>query len=61
MPFNASLSIASTLSPAAIGFTGLLNVNREFYLSCQSLLAALADALLDTHSATDFESLPTGA
>lgn len=39
----------------------LLNVNREFYLSCQSLLAALSDALLDTHGATDFESLPTGA
>lgn len=39
----------------------LLNVNREFYLSCQSLLSALADALLDTHSATDFESLPAGA
>ena len=39
----------------------LLNVNREFYLSCQSLLSALADTLLDTHSATDFESLPAGA
>ncbi len=39
----------------------LLNVNREFYLSCQSLLAALSDALLDTHGATDFESLPAGA
>ena len=38
----------------------LLNVNREFYLSSQSLLSALADALLDTHSATDFESLPAG-
>ena len=39
----------------------LLNVNREFYLSCQSLLSALADALLDTHGATDFESLPANA
>ena len=39
----------------------LLNVNREFYLSSQSLLSALADALLDTHSATDFESLPADA
>lgn len=39
----------------------LLNVNRELYLSSQSLLAALADALLDTHGATDFESLPAGA
>jgi len=39
----------------------LLNVNREFYLSCQSLLAALSDAILDTHGATDFESLPAGA
>ncbi len=38
----------------------LLNVNREFYLSGQSLLAALADALLDSHGATDFESLPVG-
>ncbi|MDA0679172.1 MAG: Na/Pi symporter [Proteobacteria bacterium] len=38
----------------------LLNVNREFYLSSQSLLAALAEALLDTHGATDFESLPVG-
>ncbi len=39
----------------------LLNVNRELYLSCQSLLGALADALLDAHSATDFDSLPAGA
>jgi len=39
----------------------LLNVNREFYLSNQSLLSALADALLDTHGATDFESLPASA
>jgi phosphate:Na+ symporter len=38
----------------------LLNVNRELYLSNQSLSAALADALLDTHGATDFESLPVG-
>ena len=39
----------------------LLNVNREFYLSNQSLLAALADALLDTQAALDFESIPAGA
>jgi len=39
----------------------LLNVNREFYLSNQSLLLALADALLDTQSVTDFESLPVSA
>jgi phosphate:Na+ symporter len=39
----------------------LLNVNRELYLSCQSLLAALANALLDARSADDFESLPAGA
>jgi len=38
----------------------LLNVNREFYLSNQSLLAALADALLDTHGADDFDSIPVG-
>jgi len=39
----------------------LLNVNREFYLSNQSLLLAMADALLDTQSVTDFESLPVSA
>jgi len=39
----------------------LLNVNRELYQSNQSLLAALADALLDTHSATDFDSIPVGS
>ena len=39
----------------------LLNVNRELYLSNQSLLSALADGLLDTHSATDFDSIPVGA
>lgn len=39
----------------------LLNVNRELYLSNQSLLSALAEALLDTHSATDFQSIPVGA
>ena len=39
----------------------LLNVNRELYLSNQSLLAALADALLDTQSATDFDSIPVGS
>lgn len=38
----------------------LLNVNRELYLANQSLLAALADALLEPHSAADFESIPVG-
>ena len=38
----------------------LLNVNREFYLSNQSLLAALADALLDAQVADDFDSIPAG-
>ncbi len=36
----------------------LLNVNRELYASHQSLLSALADALLDMESASDFESIP---
>ncbi|MFQ5982882.1 MAG: hypothetical protein ACE5KS_05860, partial [Woeseiaceae bacterium] len=39
----------------------LLNVNRELYLSNQSLLAAVADALLDLDGARDFESLPAQA
>ncbi len=37
----------------------LLNVNRELYLSNQSLLEAIADAVLDMESARDYESLPT--
>jgi phosphate:Na+ symporter len=36
----------------------LLNVNRELYLSNQSLLEAIADAVLDPDSARDYESLP---
>jgi hypothetical protein len=36
----------------------LLNVNREIYASNQSLVAALADTLLDEDSAEDFASLP---
>jgi len=36
----------------------LLNVNRELYASNQSLLASLADVLLDTESAADYESIP---
>jgi len=36
----------------------LLNVNRELYLSNQSLLEAIADAVLDMESARDYESLP---
>ncbi len=39
----------------------LLNVNRELFVSNQSLLAALADALLDAHGAADYEALPVGA
>ena len=39
----------------------LLNVNRELYQSNQSLLSALADALLDIHAASDFDSIPVGA
>lgn len=35
----------------------LLNVNREIYLSNQSLLEAIADAVLDQDSARDFDSL----
>jgi phosphate:Na+ symporter len=38
----------------------LLNVNRELYQSNQSLLAALADALLEAHRADDFDSIPVG-
>ena len=36
----------------------LLNVNRELYSSNQSLLASLADVLLDAESAADYESIP---
>ena len=36
----------------------LLNVNRELYSSHHSLLSALADALLDMESASDFENIP---
>jgi phosphate:Na+ symporter len=36
----------------------LLNVNREVYLSNQSLLDAIADAILDIDSARDYASLP---
>ena len=36
----------------------LLNVNRELYSSNQSLLASLADLLLDSESAADYESIP---
>ncbi len=36
----------------------LLNVNRELYVSNQSLISALADALLDMKSARDFRSIP---
>ncbi len=36
----------------------LLNVNREIYSSNHSLLAALADTLLDMQGAADYESIP---
>lgn len=36
----------------------LLNVNRELYVSNQSLISALADVLLDMEAADDFASLP---
>jgi len=36
----------------------LLNVNRELFMASQSLVSALADALLDMESASDFESIP---
>lgn len=36
----------------------LLNVNREIYLSNQSLLEAIADAVLEPDGARDYESLP---
>ena len=36
----------------------LLNVNRELYVANQSLISALADALLDMDSADDFASIP---
>ncbi len=36
----------------------LLNVNRELYHSNQSLLSSLADLLLDSESAADYESIP---
>jgi phosphate:Na+ symporter len=38
----------------------LLNVNRELYLSNQSLLASLADLLLEAERAAAYESLPVG-
>ncbi len=41
-----------------IEISTLLNVNREIYLSNLSLVAALADALLDIASAEDFAALP---
>lgn len=37
----------------------LLNVNRELYVSSHSLISALADAMLDLDSASNFESIPT--
>ncbi len=36
----------------------LLNVNRELYVANQSLVSALADALLDMDAADDFASIP---
>jgi phosphate:Na+ symporter len=45
-----------TLSEVQI--STLLNVNRELYSSNHSLLASLADVLLDIESAADYESIP---
>jgi phosphate:Na+ symporter len=45
-----------TLSEVQI--STLLNVNRELYSSNHSLLASLADGLLDIESAADYESIP---
>ena len=36
----------------------LLNVNRELFVANQSLVSALADALLESESASDFASIP---
>lgn len=36
----------------------LLNVNRELFTANQNLVSALADALLESESASDFESIP---
>jgi len=36
----------------------LLNVNRELYSSNHSLLAALAEVLLEAESAADYEAIP---
>ena len=36
----------------------LLNVNRELFIANQSLVSALADALLESESASDFASIP---
>ncbi len=36
----------------------LLNVNRELFVANQSLISALADALLDMETASDFASIP---
>jgi hypothetical protein len=41
-----------------IEISTLLNVSRELYVASHSLLAALADALLDAESASDFNSIP---
>lgn len=39
----------------------LLNVNRELYVSNQSILTALADALLDERAAEEYASIPVTA
>lgn len=41
-----------------IEISTLLNVNRELYVSNQSLVSALADALLGMDAADEFESIP---
>jgi hypothetical protein len=41
-----------------IEISTLLNVNREIHASNHSLLAALADVLLDLQGAADYGSIP---
>lgn len=41
-----------------VDISTLLNVNRELFVANQSLISALADALLSLDSATDFASIP---
>ncbi len=55
------LKEVSSQALSRVQVSTLLNVNRELYLSNQSLLASVADALLDPQRSEDFESLPVGS